>query len=336
MLADVANVGHQMRRREFIALLGGAATTSLAWPRVTRAQQRGKKIPRIGIIDDAPIWNHFREALRQGGFIDGQTIAYEYRAAGGRPEQLATAAAELAGLPVDLIATFGTPASRAAKAATSTIPIVAISVGDPIRAGLVQSFARPGGNVTGNTILGPDLSPKRLQLIKEVVPTVARVGFLWNPDNVSNASMLDELRPAARALGMVLIDVTASSAGDFDPALATILKERIDAILMTNDPFQQQHVRKVVDFAIEHRLPGIFQTRENVVAGGLMSYGASFTELFRNGAAYALKILQGTRPEDLPVLQPERFELVINMKTAKAIGLTITEAFLLRCDEVVE
>jgi putative ABC transport system substrate-binding protein len=325
-----------MRRREFIALLGGAATAPLTWPRVTRAQQRGKKIPRIGIIDDAPIWNHFREALRQGGFIDGQTIAYEYRAAGGRPEQLAAAAAELAGLPVDLIATFGTPASRAAKAATSTIPIVAISVGDPIRAGLIESFARPGGNVTGNTILGPDLSPKRLQLIKEVVPTVARVGFLWNPDNVSNAAMLDELRPAARALGMVLIDVTARSADDFDPALAAILKERIDAILMTNDPFQQQHVRKVIDFAIAHRLPSIFQTRENVVAGGLMSYGASFSELFRNGGAYALKILQGTRPEDLPVLQPERFELVINLKTAKAIGLKITEAFLLRCDEVIE
>ena len=325
-----------MRRREFIALLGGAATTPLAWPRVMRAQQRGRKIPRIGIIDDAPIWNHFREALRQGGFIDGQTIAYEYRAAGGRPEQLAAAAAELAGLPVDLIATFGTPASRAAKAATSTIPIVAISVGDPIRAGLIESFARPGGNVTGNTILGPDLSPKRLQLIKEVVPTVARVGFLWNPDNVSNAAMLDELRPAARALGMVLIDVTARSADDFDPALAAILKERIDAILMTNDPFQQQHVRKVIDFALAHRLPSIFQTRENVVAGGLMSYGASFSELFRNGGAYALKILQGTRPEDLPVLQPERFELVINLKTAKAIGLKITEAFLLRCDEVIE
>ena len=147
--------------------------------------------------------------------------------------------------------------------------------------------------------------------------------------------MLDELRPAARALGMVLIDVTARSADDFDPALAAILKERIDAILMTNDPFQQQHVRKVIDFAIAHRLPSIFQTRENVVAGGLMSYGASFSELFRSGA-YAQKILQGAKPADLPVLPPERFELVINLKTAKAIGLNITEAFLLRCDEVIE
>ena len=324
-----------MKRRRFIALLGGAATASLGWPRLTRAQQRGKT-PRIGIIDDGPIWQHFREALRQAGFIEGQTIAYEVRTAAGDPERLATAAAELAAVPVDLIATFGTPASRAAKAATSTIPIVAISVGDPIRAGLIESFARPGGNVTGNTILGPDLSPKRLQLIKEVVPTVARLGFLWNPDNASHAAMLDELRPAARALGMTLTDVSARAAGDFDPAFAAILNARLDAILMTNDPFQQQHVRKVIDFALAHRLPSMFQTRENVVAGGLMSYGASFSELFRNGAAYALKILQGAKPEDLPVLQPERFELAINVKTAKAIGLHITESFLLRCDEVIE
>jgi len=325
-----------MRRREFIALLGGVATASLVWPRVTHAQQRGKKIPRIGIIDDAPIWQHFREALRQAGFVEGETVAYEYRTAAGEPARLAAAAAELAALPVDMIATFGTPASRAAKAATSTIPIVAISVGDPIRAGLIDSFARPGGNVTGNTILGPDLSPKRLQLIKEVVPSVARVGFLWNPDNASNAAMLDELRPAARALGLALIDVSARSVDDFDSAFAAILRGRLDAILMTNDPFQQQHVRKVIDFALTHRLPGIFQTRENVAAGGLMSYGASFSELFRNGGAYALKILQGTKPEDLPVLQPERFELAINLKTAKLIGLNITESFLLRCDEVIE
>jgi putative ABC transport system substrate-binding protein len=200
----------------------------------------------------------------------------------------------------------------------------------------VQSFARPGGNVTGNTILGPDLSPKRLQLIKEVVPTVARIAFLWNPDNASNAAMLDELRPAARALGLSLTDVPARRVDDFDPAFAAMLNARSDAMLMTNDPFQQQHVRKVIDFTLAHRLPGIFQTRENVAAGGLMSYGASFSELFRNGAAYALKILQGTRPEDLPVLQPERFELVINVKTARAIGLRITESFLLRCDEVIE
>jgi putative ABC transport system substrate-binding protein len=267
-------------------------------------------------LSSAPIWNHFREALRAVGYIDGQTISYEYRIAEGKPERLAAAAAELARLPVDLIATFGTPASRAAKAATSTIPILAISVGDPIRAGLVKSFAHPGGNVTGNTILGPDPSPKRLQLIKEVVPAASRVGFVWNPDNASNVAILDELELAAPKLGLTLVSIPARSAGDFGPALETMLRERINAFLMTNDPLHQQNVRKVIDFAMEHRLPGIFQTRENVAMGGMMSYGASFSELFRNGAAYAHKILQGAKPEELPVLQPERFELVINLKTA--------------------
>jgi ABC-type uncharacterized transport system substrate-binding protein len=325
-----------MKRRKLIALLGGIAAASITGLCTARAQNRPAKIPRIGIIDDAPIWNHFREAMQAVGFIDGETVAYEYRTADGKPDRLAAAAAELASVPVDLIATYGTPASRAAKSATATIPIVAISVGDPIRAGLIQSFARPGGNVTGNTILGPDLSPKRLQLIKEIVPAVARVAFLWNPDNTSNAAMLEELRTAAPALGLALIGVPARTPGDFDPAFDTMVKERIDAMLMTNDPLHQQSVAKVIDFTLQRRLPGMFQTRENVAAGGLMSYGASFSELFRNGAIYAQKILQGTKPTDLPVLQPERFELVINLKTAKAIGLKIHESFLMRADEVIE
>jgi putative ABC transport system substrate-binding protein len=325
-----------MKRRKLIALLGGIAAASITGLCTARAQNRPAKIPRIGIIDDAPIWNHFREAMQAVGFIDGETVAYEYRTADGKPDRLAAAAAELASVPVDLIATYGTPASRGAKSATATIPIVAISVGDPIRAGLIQSFARPGGNVTGNTILGPDLSPKRLQLIKEIVPAVARVAFLWNPDNTSNAAMLEELRTAAPALGLALIGVPARTPGDFDPAFDTMVKERIDAMLMTNDPLHQQSVAKVIDFTLQRRLPGMFQTRENVAAGGLMSYGASFSELFRNGAIYAQKILQGTKPTDLPVLQPERFELVINLKTAKAIGLKIHESFLMRADEVIE
>jgi ABC-type uncharacterized transport system substrate-binding protein len=325
-----------MKRRKLIALLGGIAAASITGLCTARAQNRPAKIPRIGIIDDAPIWNHFREAMQAVGFIDGETVAYEYRTADGKPDRLAAAAAELASVPVDLIATYGTPASRGAKSATATIPIVAISVGDPIRAGLIQSFARPGGTVTGNTILGPDLSPKRLQLIKEIVPAVARVAFLWNPDNTSNAAMLEELRTAAPALGLALIGVPARTPGDFDPAFDTMVKERIDAMLMTNDPLHQQSVAKVIDFTLQRRLPGMFQTRENVAAGGLMSYGASFSELFRNGAIYAQKILQGTKPTDLPVLQPERFELVINLKTAKAIGLKIHESFLMRADEVIE
>ena len=175
-----------MKRREFIALVGGAA----AWPLATHAQQRGGTIPRIGIIDDGPIWQPFKDGLREAGYVVGQTIAFETRTANGNPERLQAAAAELARRPVDVIATYGTPASRAAKAATSTVPIVMIAIGDPVRAGLVRSLARPGGNVTGNTILSPDLAPKRLQLVKEIIPSAARVALLWNPDNVSNVVKL--------------------------------------------------------------------------------------------------------------------------------------------------
>jgi putative ABC transport system substrate-binding protein len=290
----------------------------------------------VGIIDDAPVWNYFRQFLQEVGYIEGRTIVYEYRVAEGKPEQLAVAAAELARLPVDVIATFGTPGGNAAKMATTSIPIVAISVGDPVRAGLVKSLGRPGGNVTGNTILGPDLSPKRLQLIKEVIPSVSRVAFLWNPDNASNAAILDELRAAAPTLGIKLTSVEARSQSDFNRAFETILNDRPDAILTTNDPLHQRNISTIIKFMTQNRLPGSFQTRENVVAGGLMSYGASFPELFRHGASYVQKILQGTKPEDLPVRQPERFELAINLTTAKSLGLKVPESFRLRADEVIE
>jgi len=321
-----------MRRRVFLSLLGGG----VLFPATSFGQSQTGKSPRIGIIDNAPIWEHFRKRLRELGYIDGESIAYEYRVANGEPEKLAAAAADLAKARVDVIATFGTPAGRAAQAATTTIPIVAISVGDPVRAGLVKSLARPGGNITGNTILGPDLSPKRIEIIKEVIPSVSRVAFLWNPDNASNAAIYDELRRAAPTLGIKLTSLEARSAGDFEGVFAKILNERPDAMLLTNDPLHQRNIQRVIDFMLKNKQPGIFQTRENVIAGGLMSYGASFPELFRNGANYVQKILRGTKPEDLPVLQPERFELVINLKTAKAMGLKVFESFLLRADEVIE
>ena len=322
-----------MQRREFITLIGGAAA---AWPRAARAQLRGTKIPRVGIIDDAPIWNNFRQALREIGYIEGQNIEFEYRVAEGKPERLAAAAAELVRLPVDVIAVFGTPASLAAKAATASIPVVAISIGDPVRIGLVTSLARPGGNVTGNTIFGPDLSSKRLELLKEAIPSVSRVAFLWNPDNASNAAILDELRVAAPALGLKLISVAVRSTDGFDRSFATIVSERPNAILMTNDPLHQSNIGRIIDFMTKNGLPGFFQTRENVLAGGLMSYGASFPDLFRQGASYVHKILEGAKPEDLPVQQPTKFELVINLKTAKALGLEIPPMLLTRADEVIE
>jgi len=322
-----------MRRREFIRVLGG---TALAWPLAARAQRTAGKIPRIGIIDNTAMWDAFRKGLRELGYVEGKNIAFEYREAEGVPERLAKAAAELARLPVDVIATFGTPPSRAAKEATGTIPIVAISIGDPVRAGLVASLARPGGNVTGNTILGPDLSPKRLQLTKEVLPKVSRVAFLGNPDNASNVAILEELQAAAPKLGMKILSVPVRTAADFDGALAAMMKERPHALLMTNDPLHQRQIGRIIDFLAKNRLPGIFQTRENVVAGGFMSYGASLPELFRSGALYVHKILQGTRPADLPVEQPRIFELVINLKTAKALGITVPRALLLRADEVIQ
>ena len=321
-----------MRRREFVTLLGGGA---VAWPLAARAQQPAK-VPRIGIIDDAPIWDYFRQALRDLGYVDGQNIIIEYRNAQGEPERLAQAARELASIPVDVIVEFGSTGAHAAKNATTTIPIVMISIGDPVRAGFVASLARPGGNMTGNTILGPDLSAKRIQILKEVLPSVSRPAFLWNPDNASNALIPQEYQAAMPKLGMSLILVPVRNTHEFDPAFAAMLREHADALLMTNDPFHQRHIQKILAFLAENRIPGMFQIKENVLAGGFMSYGASLPDLFRRGASYVHKILQGTRPADLPVEQPTKFELVINVKTAKAIGVTVPESILLRADEVIE
>jgi putative tryptophan/tyrosine transport system substrate-binding protein len=321
-----------MKRREFILALGGAAAT---WPLAARAQQAAK-IPRIGIIDDAPMWDAFRQGLRDLGYLEGQNIAIEYRIAEGKPDRLAAAAAELVRLPVAVIVTFGTPPTAAAKQATTTIPIVMIGIGDPVQAGFAQSLARPGGNITGNTILGPAVATKRLQLFKEAVPTVSRVAFLWNPDNASHPPHLKELQVAAPTLGLKLLPVAVRSVDELDSAFATMKRERPDGVLVTSDPLQQLHIDRIINFLTTNRLPGMFQVRENVVAGGLMSYGASLPDLFRHGASYVHRILQGTKPADLPVEQPTKFEMVINLKTAKALGLTIAESFLLRADEVIE
>jgi putative ABC transport system substrate-binding protein len=321
-----------MRRRQFITLLVGAAAN---WPRATRAQQRGK-IPRIGIMDNAPIWDHFRNAMRDLGYVDGQTATFEYRRTGGIPERMDQAAAELARIPVDLIATFGTPASKAAKQATSTIPVVMVSIGDPIGAGLVTSIARPGGNLTGNTILGPQMAAKRMQLLKEVLPNLSRVAFLRNLGNASNILILDELFVAARTAGVQVIAVDVRSASDFDSAFASMMQQNPDALMLTNDPLQQLNMPKIIDFLARNKVPGMFQARENVVVGGLISYGASLPDLFRRAAGYAHKILKGTKPADLPIELPTKFELVINLKTAKGLGLDVPLHLQQLADEVIE
>jgi putative ABC transport system substrate-binding protein len=297
-----------IERRKFVATLGGAAA---AWPLAARAQQQGK-IPRIGIIDDAPMWNAFRQGLRDLGYLEGQNIAFEYRTADGVPERLAEAATDLVRRPVDIIATYGTPSSIAAKAATTTIPIVMIGVGDVLRTGLVQSLAHPGGNITGPNALGPEMQPKRLQLFKEVVPALSRVALLWNPDNASNRLTVEEIRVAATTLGMTVTPVPVRRAEELDSALSAMMRERPDGLVVTADAVHQLHVGRIINFLANNRLPGLFQYRENVVAGGLMSYGVSLPDLFRHAAGYVHKILQGTRPADLPVEQPTKFELVIN------------------------
>src|SRR5262249_19932395 len=235
-----------MKRSEFITLLGGGAA-SIAWPLAARAQQQ-TKIPRIGIIDDSPRWNAFRHGLRDLGYLEGPNIAFDYTYGDARPEPLAEAAAQLVRRPVDVIATYGTAASFAAKQATTTIPIVMISVGDPVRAGLVASLAHPGGNVTGNTILGPAIGAKRVQLMQELIPTVGRVAFLWNPNNASHAAYRQELQAAAPALNAKVLFVEVGSAGEFESAFAAMMKERPDAFSMTGDPFHQLHVGWIIDF----------------------------------------------------------------------------------------
>ena len=245
------------RRRDFVSLVAAAAVAS---PFSARAQQPAK-IPRIGIIDESPIWNAFRQALRDLGHFEGENIAFEYRYAGGLPDRLAWVAAELVRRPVDLIATFGTTATRAAKEATKTIPIVMMNIGDPVGAGLVESLARPGGNITGNTTLGSDVAGKRLQLLKEVIPSLSRIAFLWNPDNASHPAQLAELQNAAGALGMTLLPVAVRAPDEFDDSFAKIVSEHPGAFPMTADALHQISIVRIIDFLNDNRLPGMFLSR---------------------------------------------------------------------------
>jgi putative tryptophan/tyrosine transport system substrate-binding protein len=322
-----------MRRREFMAGLGSAA----AWPLVARAQLPLIRMPRIGIIDDEPLWDNFRQGLRDLGYVENQNIAIEYRPAESKVDRLAQAARELVSLPVDVIVVGGSPAARAAQQATSTIPIVMISIGDPVRAGFAVSLARPRGNMTGTSEFAPDLIGKRLEILKECVPALARVAFLWNPDNDSNLIFLEELITAVPALGLQLISVPIRNADQFEGAFAAMMRRMPNAAVTTGDPLLRRHMRQIVDFAAKNRLPSMYQTKEYVsAAGGLMSYGVNLPNLFRRAAFYVQRILQGAKPADLPIEQPTHFELVINLKTAKTLGLTIPETLLATADEVIQ
>jgi len=322
-----------MRRREFIALVAG---TAVGWPLAARAYRRAGGMARVGIIDNGPIWDPFREQLRALNYVEGKTIAFDYRTAGGAPDRLFVAANVLVQSPVDVIAVYGTPAAQAAQQATQTVPVVAIALGDPVGAGLVSSLARPGGNITGNTILGPDVVTKRLQLLKDALPAVSRVAYLWNPDNQSSAAILQGLLKAASLFHMTVVSFEARTSEDFAAVFAQMTSDRPDAVLLTSDPLHQAQMHRVIEFLRKSRIPGLFQTRQNAVDGGLMSYGASVTDLFRRGALYVDKILHGTKPGDLPIDEPVTFQLVINLKTAKAIGVELSQMLLARADEVIE
>jgi putative ABC transport system substrate-binding protein len=303
---------------------------------LTPDAQTPPKIPRIGILEDAPNSGVFRQGLRDLGYVEGQNIVLEWRVAKGNADRLAEAAAELVRLPVDILVTFGTPATRAAMHATTTIPIVIASGGDPLRTGIVASLARPGGNVTGSSTMGPDLSAKQLHVLREGVPTVARVAFLWNPLNAALVLWYEDLRAAARELGVTLHSAEVRHPSEFEGAFAAMTREPPDALIMTGDPMHQLHFERILAFATQNRLPLMSNVKANVPAGALLSYGPSWPELFQRAALYVDKILKGTKPGDLPVQQPTQFELVINLKTARALGLTISPTVLFQATEVVQ
>ncbi len=307
----------------------------LVAPLAAWAQPAGK-VPRIGLLDYAKFWDPLLQELSELGYVEGRTIIFEYRASEGRGERLPALARDLVQRGVDVIVTYGTPATQAAKHATATIPIVMVGIGEPVQTGLVASLARPGGNITGSTILGADLGAKRLELLREAIPRISRVAFLWNPQNASNQVQFEHVRAGARALGLTLLSVQASGPDEFDGAFAAMMKQRPDALMVTADPAQQLFVGRIVRLAAAQRLPAMYQVKGNVIGGGLMSYGPSLPDLFRRTAGYVDKILKGAKPADLPVEQPTKFELVINLKTAKALGLTIPPSLLLRADRLIE
>ena len=327
-----------MRRRELMLLLGGAAA---AWPRAGRAQR--KEMPVIGYLSgsaagpSAPFVAAFRQGLGETGYVEGQNVAIEYRWAEGSYDRLPALAAEFVGRGVDLIvASGGPPAAQAAKRATSTIPIVFASGDDPVATGLVASLARPGGNLTGVSFLVADLNPKRLELLSELVPQAKVIALLVNPKFPETVRVMREVQDAARAKGLQLPILKASNESEIDAAFASLGRLQAGALVVGSDAFFNSRREQVVALASRHAVPAIYELRQSVASGGLISYGVSFTVVFHRLGIYAGKILKGARPADLPVEQPTNFELVINLKTAKALGLTVPQSLLARADEVIE
>jgi putative ABC transport system substrate-binding protein len=324
-------------RRQLLIAFGAGA---LAAPFASRAQQQ--RVYRIGFLGnstaalEANLVGPFREGLRDRGYIEGRNIVIEYRWAEGKYERFPDLIADLVARKVDVIVTAGTPAALAVQRATTTIPLVMVAVGDPVSTGLVASLARPGGNSTGLTSIAPDLEGKRLELLREVVPKLSRVSFLLNPDNAFHAASEKQARAAAQVLHLDLQFVGVRADTDFDRAFDAIAKERTDALIVFADRVFLHNRVRIVDFAARNHLPAVYPYRELVEAGGLMAFGPNYAEMHRRAATYVDKILKGAKPADLPVEQPTKFELIINPKSAKALGLTIPQSLLLRADEVIQ
>ena len=327
-----------MRRRAFMVFLAGGMTV---WPLGICAQQ-SQKIFRVGVLlPGTPAsfslrTKAFLDGLRELGYVEGATIAFEWKWGQDRVETLSGLAADLARSHVDVIITGGTSAAKALKAATPTIPIVVAIVSDPVAAGLVDNLARPGGNLTGFSIVAPELGGKRLELLKEVVPDVSSVAVLLNTRNPQSQIELKEMRTAAQAMRLQLYPIEISTEDGLEDAFAAMNKAAVQALVVLTDPILFSQRKRTVDLANRNRLPAVYFFQGFAEEGGLMSYGPSDTDLFRRAAGYVDRILKGTRPGDLPIEQPTKFDLFINLKAAKLVGVTIPESFLLRADKVIE
>ena len=327
-----------MRRREFIAIVGGAA---VAWPFMANAQQAGR-IYRIGMLEtispalNAANFDAFRQTLRQLGYIEGQNLVIEYRSADGRSERFPALAAELVGLRVDVIVTRGTPAALAAKRATATIPVVMAAIGEPLGVGVVDSLAHPGSNVTGFSAFVTELAGKRVELAKEMFPGRSKVALLNNKSNPVIPPQWEETKRAAGLLGLDAVFLDVRTAGDIADAFETAVKQRVDMLLVGIDAVTQASRQHIVELAAKHRLPAVYASREFVDVGGLMTYGVSYPQLYFRTAGLVDRILKGAKPGDIPVQQPTKLELIINLKAAKALGLDLPAASLDRADEVIE
>ena len=323
-----------MDRRAFLGTLG----LLLAAPRTVDAQSAAK-IYRIGVLatEESPLWEGFRQDLRQLGYVEGVNTAIEWRRSEGRFERNQDFAAELVSLKVDVIVASTYPSTLAAKNATGTIPIVMVAVAEPVRAGLVASLARPGGNITGSTLLaGVEMVGKHLELLKAAVPNLAQVAVLSNPANPMHVLRLDRVEAAARSLKLRLQILKAQAPKEFDGAFASMTSARAGGLYVVGDPMFARHGARLAHLAARSRLPAVYELKRHAADGGLMAYGADLDDLYRRAAIYVDKILKGARPGDLPVEQPTKFELVINLKAAKALGLTIPPSLLQRADQVIE